>query len=69
MSVPGKLSRTTNGAMGMGPEVGGNTEKRPRSAALEIELAADLKVVKDPAQWRNPEFKPEVEAHQSSVEE
>ena len=47
----------------------GSTEKCPRSEALEIAFAVDLEVVKEHAQWRNPEFKPRVGAHQSSVAE
>ena len=44
--------------MDTGTTVGGNTEKRPRSDAPEIALAADLEAVKEHAQWWNPEPKP-----------
>ena len=45
----------------------GNTEKRPKSEALEIELAADLEVVKVHAPCRNPGPKPQVKAHHASA--
>ena len=41
---------------GEAPE--GNTEKRPRGEALEVELAADLEVAKEHALWWNPELIP-----------
>ena len=65
----GKRSRCTNGTMEMGTEVGGDNEKRPRNTDLAIALEVDMEVVKEHAQWWNPELKPQVEAQQSSVAE
>ena len=50
-----------------GPGMDGNIEGRPRSAALDIALSVDLEVEKEHDHWRNPEVKPQVGAHQSSV--
>ena len=69
MAVLGKMPRTTDGARETGTAAGGTPEKSPRSAALEIALAVDLKALKEHAQWRNPELKPHVEPHQSSAME
>ena len=69
MSVLGKRNRTMGDAMDTGAAVGGNFEKRPRGGTLEISRAVDLGVVKEHAQWWNPELKPQVEAHNSSAAE
>ena len=55
--------------METGTAAEGTTGKRPRSEALEIALAVDLEVVKGHAQCWNPELKPQVDVHQSSVAE
>ena len=68
-SVLGKRTRTTDGAVEAGKGADGNSEKRPGSAALEAARAVDLEVVKEHAQWWNPELEPHVEAHQSSIAE
>ena len=52
-----------------GPGMDANIEERPRSAALDIALPVDLEVEKEHDHWRNPEVKPQVGAHQSSVVE
>ena len=67
MSVLGKTNRTMGETMDAGTAVGGNSERCPRSEALGIALAADLPVVYEHAQSRNPELKPYVGAHHSSV--
>ena len=53
--------------MGIGTAAYGNPGKRPHSVAREIALAVDLEVVKEHAQWRNPELRSQVAANQSSV--
>ena len=69
MSVLGKRTRTIGGIMEPRTAAYGNTEKRQSSKTLQIALAVELEVVKEHAQWRDPELKPEVDARQSSVVE
>ena len=47
----------------------GSNGKRLRVGALAFALAVDMSVVQGHAQRRNPEFKPKMEALQSSVVE
>ena len=47
----------------------GRQDRRFRGDALRVASVADLQVVKEHAQWRNPELKPQVDATQSSVVE
>ena len=65
-TVLGKRARIMGDTMDAGTAVGGNTGNRPRSDALGVALAVDLKVVKEHAQWWNPELRPQVDAHHSS---
>ena len=53
-SVQDKTPRSKGDTMDMGTEVDGNTEKPPRSEALEVAAAVDLEVVEGRTQWRNP---------------
>ena len=68
-AVLGERNATKRDTMDAAIVVGGNTEKRPRRDALEITLATDLEVVEEHAQWWNPELRPQVESHPSSVME
>ena len=68
-SALGKRSRTPVEAMDAGEAADGNIERRPRGEALEVALSTDLEVVKEHAQWRNPELKPTVGSNRSSVAE
>ena len=67
LSVLGKGARPMGETMATRTAADGNADKSPRSEALGIAFAGDLEVQKEYAQWRNPELKPQVEAHQSSV--
>ena len=63
-SVLGKRTRHIQEPLAIESTGMGNNGKR-----LEIALVVDTSVVKEHAQWRNPDLKPQVEALQSSVVE
>ena len=67
--VLGKRNRTIGATMDTDAAAGGHSEKRPRSEAPEIAVAIDSEVVREHAQWWNPELNPHVEAHNSTVME
>ena len=67
MSVLGTRATTPDVTMGRGAPADRRTGNRPRGEALETALAVDLEVVKERAQWWNPDLKTKVEAHQPSV--
>ena len=69
LALLGGRNATKRDTVDAGTVVGGNTEKRPRRDALEIALAPDMEVVKEHAQWWNPELRPQVESHPISVME
>ena len=68
-SVLGKRTIQMEETVDTGTTGGGNTEKRPRSEALEIALAVDLEVAEEHALWWNLELNPPIETHHSSVME
>ena len=68
-SVSGKRTRNMDEPLASEPTEMGINGKRQRWHAPETALAADMSVVQEHAQWRNPALKPQVEAPQSSVAE
>ena len=68
-SVLGERAGAMGETMDIQVAVEENIEKRPRRAALDVAWAVDSEVAQANAQWRNPELKPQVEAHQSLVVE
>ena len=68
-SLPGKRNRATDDAAGNSDEPPGNQEKRCRVGNLHSAPVVEKEVVKEAAQWRNPELAARWEATDASAAE